>query len=334
MGRSVNDTNEKVEAEALDWTIRVQRSDFADWDALTDWIDADPRHADSFNRLSLADSETADLVRQMPAPSRPIMQSGQVIPLRRRPIIKFSRPLALMAASFVLVAITAAGWTIYERFGLASETTTFAIATMPGETRAVRLPDGTQVALASATRLLIDPAGRHANLERGRAMFSVKHDPAHPFSVRLGDMTVTDVGTVFDLRRDAGTSDVYVAQGEVRADVGGQSVPLSAGHAVHRENAGALQISAIDPTVVGSWRRGQFSYDDAAITDVVADIEAVTGASIRVAPDIAGKRFAGLIHIVADPERTLRTVAPMLGVAVTREGDAWVLGSPADPSQR
>jgi transmembrane sensor len=48
-----------VEAEALEWTIRVQHPDFAEWDALTAWLMADPRHAECFDRLTLRDDEVA-----------------------------------------------------------------------------------------------------------------------------------------------------------------------------------------------------------------------------------------------------------------------------------
>lgn len=334
MSGIVNDTRDRIEAEALDWTIRVQRSDFADWDALTDWIDADPRHADRFNRLSSKESLATDLLRQMPPPSRPVAQIAQVVPFRRRSIMALSRPLGLIAASLLLVVTVTGGWMAYQRFGHTPETALVTLATRQGETRDIRLPDGTQIALGSATRLSIDAVGRHVKLDHGRAMFSVTHEPDHPFSVQLGDVTVTDVGTVFDVRRDDGAVSVGVAQGEVRVEASDQSVPLKAGYALNRAAGRALRVNVIDPATVGGWRRGEFSYDDVAISDIVADIEAVTGASIRTTPAIAGRRFAGSIHVVADPGQTLRTAAPMLGVTVVRDGGVWVLGSPSGPSQR
>ena len=48
-----------VEAEALEWIIRVRRPEFAEWDELTDRLGADPRLADGFQRLALLDDEIA-----------------------------------------------------------------------------------------------------------------------------------------------------------------------------------------------------------------------------------------------------------------------------------
>jgi transmembrane sensor len=49
----------EAEAEALDWIIRIRNPDFAEWDALTAWLAADPRHADIFQELALWDEALA-----------------------------------------------------------------------------------------------------------------------------------------------------------------------------------------------------------------------------------------------------------------------------------
>jgi transmembrane sensor len=46
-------------ADALDWIIRVQSPDFADWDALSAWLATDLRHAEIFQQLALLDDDLA-----------------------------------------------------------------------------------------------------------------------------------------------------------------------------------------------------------------------------------------------------------------------------------
>jgi ferric-dicitrate binding protein FerR (iron transport regulator) len=62
MARALTPKSAAVEAEALEWVIRVQHPEFADWDALSAWLAADPRHAEIFERLALLDDEIAALL--------------------------------------------------------------------------------------------------------------------------------------------------------------------------------------------------------------------------------------------------------------------------------
>ncbi|MFT8885181.1 MAG: FecR domain-containing protein, partial [Acetobacter papayae] len=71
--------------------------------------------------------------------------------------------------------------------------------------RTVQLADGSSILLAplSAIRVEASGGGRTITLLRGEALFTVKHDPARPFSVKAGDVTATDIGTVVDVARTA-----------------------------------------------------------------------------------------------------------------------------------
>ena len=324
MGASMTPESTSVEAEALEWTIRVQDPDFAEWDALSAWLAADPRHAERFHRLTLLDDEIATAVRDIPPQPRPVASLRRPGPPR----------WGLLAASLVLVLVLGAVWIGRAKLTDGAPSTTIAVTTRDGERREVRLADGTQVVVAGATRLSIDPAARRAQLDEGEATFSVAHDPARRFVVRLGDATVTDVGTVFDLRRRDGRSVVAVAQGEVRVDGVGAPVEVTAGRRLRFAGTSAPELDVISPSAATGWQQGRFSYADATIADVAADIEHATGARIRMTPQVAGLRFAGTIMINGDGGQTLRSVAPVLGLSVSRAGDVWVLDSAHDAHRR
>jgi transmembrane sensor len=171
-------------------------------------------------------------------------------------------------------------------------------------------------------------------LDRGQATFSVVHDPKRQFTVKLGEARVVDVGTVFDLRRRGGRNTVVVAEGEVQVVGAGAPVELSAGRRLRFGEGAPTQLDTISPRAATGWQRGRFSYADAPVSDVVADIEQTTGARVRLAPDAAGLRFAGSITIDGDANQALRNVAPVLGLSVAREGDLWVLSAAHGPLQR
>jgi transmembrane sensor len=55
-----------VEAEALEWIIRLHDPGFVEWDALSAWLAADPRRAAIFQELALLDDQlAADLAGEL-----------------------------------------------------------------------------------------------------------------------------------------------------------------------------------------------------------------------------------------------------------------------------
>ena len=83
--------------------------------------------------------------------------------------------------------------------------------------RAATLPDGSRVILSAQTSINVDFNGSKRNLElsAGEAYFKVKHDRQHPFVVHAGDISVTAVGTAFDVRREPDGVTVTVEEGSI-----------------------------------------------------------------------------------------------------------------------
>ena len=75
--------------------------------------------------------------------------------------------------------------------------------TAVGERAEVALSDGSEVALNTNSRLIVDysESGRRTILDRGEAFFDVREDRARPFRVELGGKAVTVLGTKFNVRR-------------------------------------------------------------------------------------------------------------------------------------
>ncbi len=326
--------DDAIEAEAFEWVKRYRHPSFADWDGLAAWLKADSRHAEIFNRLAALDDEIADGVRELrDNPIRPVRTLGGARPSRPgRAPATFRPGLALLAASVVLVlGLGAVGLGLVRRTAPAPVAAAVTIATRPGEQRVLRLSDGSRVAVAGATRLMIDDADHTARLDQGQATFWILHDPARPFTVRLGESVVTDVGTAFDLRRRATRNTVAVAQGEVRLDGVGAPMELTAGQRLRFGGGVAARRDAIAPEAVTGWRRGRFSYLDATVSDVADDIVQTTGARISVAPQVTNRRFSGVVTIQGSAGDTLHNLAPAMGLAVARKGDVWVLSPAQDP---
>jgi transmembrane sensor len=317
-----------IRRAALDWTIRVEDSAFADWDSLTAWLQADPRHARCFDELAIRDAEAADLLRDTPPPPmplRPTVPANDTFNEARQ-----SHGWMRLAAGIAIPLALSGSWLLYDRGGETgrSAPTMIEVATRAGEQRAVTLGDGTRIAVAGATRLSIDPAARTATLLSGRATFRVVHDAAHPFSVRLGDVTVTDVGTIFDIRRGAQSSDIAVAEGVIRLDGTGGERRVSAGQIVRLSDGAPPEKAAIAPAAVGSWKEGRYDYTDASIAEIATDLTAATGTPVRAVRPSSGatarRASSGFPATRIDPANRRSAMS----------GAGWELDGPADADRR
>lgn len=335
MDRRLNQIDATIEREALDWTKRSRRADFADWDALTDWLVADPRHAEQFHAFSLLDEEVATALRLMPVQSVPLVARPPVSENRYlSPVGEWAKPgtgsrRILLAASITFAVAIGAGWIERGRLWPASsQQGETQIATGVDERREVVLTSGTRVALAPRTQLSFDRSGHRVVLGSGEARFDVRHDPVHPFAVQMGHVTVTDVGTVFDLRHQTDLDEIAVTRGAVQVTSPAGRYAVSAGQHLQFGGDGRPLISPLD---AGERRPGgSFSYTNAPVADVAADIARSTETKITVSPAVAGRRFSGTIHVQPDAGQDLHDLAPLLGVAVRPRQGGWVLVSRND----
>jgi transmembrane sensor len=94
-------------------------------------------------------------------------------------------------------------------------------ATTPiGGFEKIDLPDGSVVSLntSSAVEVAFTATERRVHLLRGEASFTVAKDRARPFVVRVGQVDVRAVGTVFNVRCLPAAVEVLVTEGKVRVD--------------------------------------------------------------------------------------------------------------------
>jgi transmembrane sensor len=183
--------HDDIDARALDWVVRVGSDAFDDWPAFHAWLEADPRHASAYHAMSADIDEMAAIV-----PAAEVAPVA-VMPVRRRWPVWAGGALAASLALFV-------GYEAIE-----TDARPYAVETAAGAMRTVTLADGSTVALGGATRVMLDRDDpRVATLDRGQAMFVVRHDDSDPFEVSVGGARLVDVGTAFDVKRTRGETHV------------------------------------------------------------------------------------------------------------------------------
>jgi transmembrane sensor len=302
-----------IREAAIAWVIAQADPAFADWDGFLAWLEADPAHAPAYEAV-LAAGDAADPVLARTPIAEPAPE--------RRPI--WRRPWAGGMLAAGIVAAIGAGYAHLRPVP-------FVIETGPGEHRTVTLDTAT-IALNGDTRLVLDRHNLHlATLDRGEALFDVKHDEAHPFAVKVGDDEVQDVGTRFDVTRDPAGTRVAVAEGMVVYNPKAEAVRLGPGQTLDARHATAeLRVATAATSDIGSWREDRLSYRQAPLSIVAADLARGLGLPIDAAPDVAAQPFTGVIAYGGDRAQFLSRIGPLLDVGVKQDQGRVILTRKAD----
>jgi transmembrane sensor len=259
---------------------------------------------------------------------------SKVIPFARHPAKSTpdrSFPAALLRIAAAAVIIIG-GTLLWQNIRGNGQDQTF--ATSVGERRQVVLKDGTKVLLGPTSRLVVplteaDEGDRMVSLD-GVAYFSVVHDPAHPFTVKAGDIVIQDVGTAFSVESDdsAGTR-VAVDSGSVTvgpAKDRGRDAVLNARDRAIVDTKGTVVVerSAVSDDDL-AWIQGRLVFRDAPLILVGAELYRWYGVRLRVADSSLAS-----LHLTAsfsgEPvDRVLNVIALSLGARIERQGNVAIL---------
>lgn len=179
--------------------------------------------------------------------------------------------------------------------------------------RTVSLADGSQITLDAQTRVLVgeDAGRRSVVLAQGRAYFRVKHDAARPFRVEAGPLSVTDVGTVFEVSRAGDGVAVSLVEGAVdvaapglapRRLSPGQHLALRGGEAV---------LGRSDITGAPGWQDGMIVADAEPLASLVGRFNRYLAQPLVIRDARAGAVPVSGAFRVDDPQALVDTVAAM-----------------------
>lgn len=298
--------DETIRDQAAAWAVRAGDPAFEDWDGFTAWLEADPAHARAYDEVMLAVTEAADVLPALPVPQND------------------DQPVASPRRSWFGGAI-AAGITLVAALGVwQMMPTTYVVETDPGEVRLVELEGVGQVELAGGSRIVLDrDDARFATLEEGQALFSIEHSP---FTVAVGEDTLLDVGTVFDVKHAADGIALSVSEGAVVFNPDRQNVTVTPGQRLtSRAGSAAYAVSTIPAGEVGEWREGRLTFHDTTLAEVAADLTRLTGVAFAATSLSAQERVSG--SVLLDPVRgDPRQLAQLLGLPVRHDGERWEIG--------
>jgi transmembrane sensor len=222
-----------------------------------------------------------------------------------------------IAASVAL----AAGWSF-----LPGQPDLTTIETAAGERRTLQLEDGSRIVMNGGTRIVLDEdRTRFARLDRGEALFEVVHDARLPFEVETGDALLRDMGTVFNVIRDAEQLEVAVSDGAVLFNPGREAKNLSPGMTLRQKAGAPLWVGSSDRAAIGTWREGRLTYSAAPVARIAADLSRNLGVPVQAKGAAGRQTFSGVILLDGSAREVLQRSAALLGCRLTGSDAGWTL---------
>ena len=292
----------------------------AEQTAIEAWVASDHAHRAELDRLHAVwavkpspttwnvDLAWASVARRLDT-GRPEVE---VIPIRR-PMMNW------LAAAAVILAAGGGAW-LYR-----SGPSEAAYQTAIGQQRTIDLADGSRVVLAPASTLTV-----HAGFGRqerslslsGQAWFEVQHDAGRPFRVQVGDVTIEDLGTEFEVEAHSADIRVAVAKGSVavHGPVASATVQLTAGDVVTVPAGGQGTVAHQAPVErLTSWRQGTLAFEDRTLSEVTEELRHWYDVSFTLSGDAGSRRLNATIPTNRLND-ALETIATALDLRQSRNG--------------
>ncbi|OAI24961.1 iron dicitrate transport regulator FecR [Methylomonas koyamae] len=306
--------------QAIAWLLRRRESpqDASVQRDFSAWLAADPAHPQAYRQ---AERQWA-WMRQF---------EGQGFQARDEALSYRPRRAGHRCAAFATAAslLLVAGWALFSPQGWYGLPHSY--ATGKSQRLTVALADGSNLELNadSEVRVRYNRFRRRVELVRGEAFFSVRHDAARPFSVHTDNAVVRDIGTAFDVYKQARQTSVTVLEGVVELEGGGERKQLAAGQQLAYSNDGGFQaLPHSDPAGATAWRQGLLVFRGRRLADVVSEISRYHDVDIRLPdPKLAELRVNGSFR-TEQLDALLNAVATLLPVNIIRLSEREIVLEP------
>ncbi|WP_243040070.1 FecR family protein [Dyella sedimenti] len=343
----------RVSEQAVAWYIEQQEPlDERQRVAFLNWLRASPRHvAEYFAVARMHGDLKVAAGRKTLTPEELVEQAGRDNPVvmfprlgggtprePRPPRRHASRVRQALASMAGVVAAVALAWLGVAHWRAMHGQVERSYAGDAQAVRSVSLPDGTLVQLdrGGAIDVHYDGAYRRIEVVRGNALFDVGKDAARPMLVNVGGHVLQDIGTVFDVRRDATGDTLTVISGRVRvlnapasaargaADAwlqGDAVADLMAGQQIELGKAAAGAVHPVALAQVTAWLPAEIRFQRETIGDVARRFNAYTARPLRIEDEkLAGERISGIFH-ADNPQAFTAYLSTLPDVRVIEEKD-------------
>ena len=320
-----------VRNEACAWIAQLESGNLtkADAEAFREWLQRSPQHAAQVRALAKLSADL-NVLTGMAEPLRAAANHyEEVMPGQRHRNRSFS---IFTAGAGVAVGVLIVALVILSQNLDSSLNYEAALITATGEHRDYVLPDGSTIALNTASQISVrySDEERFVQLIRGEAIFEVASNVDRPFVVRANNTIVEAIGTAFLVRFESELFEVAVTEGSVKVtdlmnitadapDEAGTPVPAVRTHSVATEPIVLAAGQALSLPVGGSvampefavveeiserqlqrkmaWQEGLLDFSDSPLEEVIREVSRHTTLNIEIEdPALRELMFGGVFR--------------------------------------
>jgi transmembrane sensor len=302
-----NSMDDQIIEQAADWVTRLQGGSLhpRDREQLAAWLDDSAEHRRVFERMAGVLERTEVLQSLSPETGR----AASVTELRpvRTAATRWYVPTGAIAAAAALVGLL---------FLFAGSSLN--IDTAIGERRTVPLEDGSVMHLnvLSSVTVRFSNGERRVEIENGEALFEIARDAARPFVVTTDGLTVTVLGTTFNVTAYDAAASVTVVEGKVAVQttdaLNPQSVELTANDQFVMDANNAGRVGQVASAEVTAWREGWLYLSERPLQELVDRLNRQYHGSIEIADPALAAMKVNVVLRLDGREATLKRLQQLL----------------------
>ncbi|MGC4025523.1 MAG: FecR family protein [Mesorhizobium sp.] len=301
----------QISDEAITWIVRLHsgEADLKEFQQFRSWRSQSPDHEAAASEAEKLWANASELHRD---PVTGLIRPGQ----RRQGV---SRRALLGCAGLVAAGGLSTAWLTGAGRKWGAD-----YATGTGQTRLVRLADGSSLTLnaRSAVNVEISSTARHIVLLEGQAFFQVASDPARPFSVQVHDVSVIALGTAFDIDMNIPLDKVAITvtrhSVQVESGVGGPIVLGEGERVVLSQGGESGPIENQDGSSAIAWLNGTYVAEGKPLDEVIAALRPYYEGWIVVRGERTRSMRVNAVLDLAKPNASLDALANGLPITVRR----------------
>lgn len=193
-----------------------------------------------------------------------------------------------------------------------------------------KLPDGSEITLNKNSKISYArnfAKHRSLKLTQGDVFFQVAHDKSHPFVIEIQKVSVTVVGTSFNIKHLNRQTEVIVETGVVKVQIGNEEIELRKGEKVLIAANSSHLIKAQSTDELYAYYRTQlFIARNTPLSALIATLNEAYGAEIILSsPGLKDKTITTTLKGQASLDQNLQYIAGTMDLTISRNQNQILL---------
>lgn len=198
------------------------------------------------------------------------------------------------------------------------------------QVRIEQLPDGSELTLNKHSEISYVrnfKRNRHVKLSKGDVFFNVAHDKAHPFVIDINKVSVTVVGTSFNIKRLNEETEIIVETGIVRVELNGEKIELRKGEKIRigRDDSGLVKEKNTDQ-LYNYYRSNLFIASNTPLQKLADVVNEAYGSEISISdPSLGAETITTTFKVEDGLEGSLKVISETMDLKITRNENKILL---------